>query len=216
MLVPPALLAVWVASDLAIPHRSSLLQFDGHEVGRLETGMWRSYYGHRPVRLYLELVELLLRQYHLPYWRACLAGYHAARAAVVFQRGHNRAEYEKALTDLVNYYAIIRRSSDVAFSVPISARLELKWWIVHRERARHAPGDLEQSLAALQAAIYRRPESFFRDHAKARAQAMLLRDAAAEKGSVSEQQWNQIASLLDDSWVSLEKAVMNPIGTVQP
>jgi hypothetical protein len=157
------------------------------------------------------LVELFRRQYHLPFWRACLGAYHAARAAVVFQRGQNRAEYEKALHDLVDYYAIIRRSSDVASSVPTAAHLELEWWIVHRERAWHAPGDLEESLAALQAAVYQRPESLFREHAKARAKAMLLRDAAAEAGGVSGQHWNQIASLLDDSWVSLENAVINPM-----
>ena len=216
MLIPPAVLALWVAGDLLLPHQSSLLRFDGHEVGRLETEMWRSYYGHQPGRLYQQLIELLRRQYHLPFWRACLGGYHAARAAVVFQRGHNRAEYVEALPDLVAYYAVIRRSSDVAFSIETAARLELEWWIVHRERAHHAAGDMEQSLAALQAAIYRRPESLFREHAQARARAMLLRDAAAEEGGVSEEQWNRIASLLDDSWVSLEKVVLNPIVSLKP
>ena len=178
--------------------------------------MWRSYYGHQPARLYEQLVALLRRQYHLPFWRACLGAYHAARAAVVFQRGHNRAEYEKALPDLMEYYAGIRRSSDAAFSVETAARLELDWWIVHRERAHHSAGDLAQSLAALQAAIYRRPGSLFREHAQARAKAMLLRDAAAEEGGVSEQQWNQIASLLDDSWVALETALVNPAAGRKP
>jgi hypothetical protein len=207
LLIPPTLLALWVMADLALPHRSSLVDFDGHKVGRLETEMWLSYYGHQPARLYLQLVELLRSQYHLPFWRACLAAYHAAHAAVVFQRGHDTAEYDKALPDLVDYYTTIRRSSDIAFSGESAARLELTWWIVHRERARHPAGDLEQSLATLQAAIYRRPENLFRDHAQARAAAMSLRDAAAEQGGVTEQQWNQIASLLDHSWVSLQKAV---------
>jgi hypothetical protein len=216
MLIPLAALVLWVAADLYLPHQSSLLRFDGHEVGRLETEMWRSYYGHQPVGLYLQMVELLRRQYHLPFCRACLGAYRAVRAAAVFQRGHNRAEYEKALPDLVEYYAIIRRSSDVAFSKETAARLELEWWIVHRERASHAPGDLEQSLATLQTAIYQRPENQFREHAKARAQAMLLRDVAAERGSVSGQQSNQIATLLDDSWVSLQRAVVNPNARLQP
>ena len=215
-MIPPAALALWVAGDLGLPHRSSLLLFDGHQVGRLETEMWRSYYGHQPVRLFRQMVELLRKQYHLPFWRSHLAAYRAARAAVVFQRGHNRADYEQALPLLVDYYAIIRRSSDIPFSVDTVARLELEWWIIHRERARHQPGDLEQSLAAFQAAIYQRPESLFRDHSQARAQAMLLRDRAADEGGVSDQQWDQIASLLDTSWVSLQKAVMNPIARRQP
>jgi hypothetical protein len=212
-LVPPALLVLWIASDMAIVRHSPLTRFDGHEVGRLETAMWRSYYGHQPVRLFGQLLDLMRHQYHLPFWRASLAAWHAAHAAVVFQRGHNRGEYELTLPDLVDYYAIIRRSGDIPFSVEKTARLELEWWIVHRDRAMHAPGDLENSLAALQAAIYRRPASLFRDHASARARAMLLRDDAQAHGGVADQDWKIIGLLLDSSWVLLERAVapLNPI-----
>jgi len=207
VLLPVGLLAIWAGADLTVPHRSSLARFDGHEVGRLETAMWRSYYGHRRVALFGQLLELLRRQYGLPFWRASLAAWHAARAAVVFQRGHNRAEYELALPDLRDYYALIRRSSDTPFSVETAARLELEWWIVHRERASQAPRALEQRLAALQAAIFGRPESLFVEHARLRAAAMLLRDAAQDKGGVSEQDWRTIGDLLDASWVSLQQAV---------
>jgi len=206
-LIPPALLIFWVAKDLLVPGPSSLTRFDGHEVGRLETAMWRSYYGHQPARLYGQLLDLMRHQYHLPFWRASLAAWHAARAAVVFQRGHNRGEYALALPGLVDYYSLIRRSSDIPFSVENAARLELEWWIIHRERAAHPPGDLEQSLAALQAAIYQRPERLFQDHARARARAMLLRDDEQAKGGVSERDWKAIGNLLDSSWVSLENAV---------
>jgi hypothetical protein len=34
------------------------------------------------------------------------------------------------------------------------ARLELEWWIVHREVDDHPPGDLEAALAALAAELY--------------------------------------------------------------
>jgi len=200
-LIPPAVLICWIAEDLLAPRQSFLTRFDGHEVGRLETAMWRSYYGHQPARLYGQLLGLLRHQYHLPFWRASLAAWHAARAAVVFQRGHNRSEYELAFPGLVDYYSLIRRSSDIPFSVENAARLELAWWIVHRERAMHPPGDLEQSLAALQAAIYQRPERLFQDHARARARAMLLRDDAQAHGGVSEADWKAIENLLDASWI---------------
>ena len=134
---------------------------------------------------------------------------------MVFQRGHNRREYEIALSGLANYYSLIRRSSDIPFSVENAARLELEWWIVHRERATHPPGDLERSLASLQAEIYQRPARLFQDHARARARAMLLRDDAQAKGGVSEQDWKAIGNLLDASWISLEKAVQGN-GARQP
>lgn len=71
----------------------------------------------------------------------------------------------------------------------------------------HDVGRLETARAFLQAAIYQRPESLFQEHAKARADAMLLRDAAAEHGAVSEQDWKGIGDLLDRPWVSLQAAV---------
>jgi hypothetical protein len=88
-----------------------------------------------------------------------------------------------------------------------AARLELEWWIIHRQRTEHAPGDLERSLAALQASIYQRPQSLFTAHAKARADAMLLRDERAAAGGVNDRDWNRIDTLLDFSWVSLQTAV---------
>ncbi len=143
----------------------------------------------------------------MAFWRACLGAYDAARAAVVFQRGHNRAEYELALPAITRFYSIIRRDSDVSFSVDNAARLELEWWIVHRQRAQYSPEALPQSLAALQAAIYARPESLFTPHANARAEAMLLRDRDAEAGAVPTDDWNRIRAMLEFSWTSLQSAV---------
>ena len=202
-----AALALWVAADFAIPQRSSLTHFDGHRVGQIETGMWKAYYDHHPVALFGDLQRLLREQYGVPFWQSTLGAYHAARAAVVFQRGHNRAEYELALPNLVSFYSIIRRHSDVPFDVAKTARLELEWWIVHRQRADHPPADLEHALAALQAEIYQRPESLFAIHAKTRADAMLIRDRGAESGGVTAADWARIAGLLDTSWVSLQQAV---------
>jgi hypothetical protein len=200
-------LALWVAWDLADPRRHDLREFDGHQVGRLETAMWRSYYEHHPARLFLELAEVLRSQFHLPFWRSCLGAYHAARAAVVFQAGHSHRDYRRALPDLDRYYSLIRRASTTGFDVHRVASLELDWWIAHRERARHDPAELYRALAQLQAEIYRLPEERFAEHARARGEAMLLRDERAESGSPSEADWRRIGELLDRSWISLRTAV---------
>ena len=201
-------LAVWLSFDLADSSPHDLRRFDGHEVGRLETAMWRSYYDHRRTAMFLELGALLRQQYHLPFWQSEIGAYHAARAAVVFQRGHKRADYMLALPDLDSYYSIIRRHSETAFDVSKVARSELEWWIVHRERAQNPPGALEAALAQLQAQIYGRPAVEFGAHAKARAEAMLLRDARAEGGGApSESDWARIEGLLDECWVGLQNVV---------
>ena len=201
------LLGAWILLSLTNHSRHDLRRFDGREVGRLETAMWRSYYDHRDVRLFGELIGLLRHQYHLPFWRATAGAYHAARGAVVFQRGHGRPEYILALPDIERFYTLIRENSETPFDVKKVSELELEWWIVHRERAHRNPADLVNALAALQAEIYRQPAARFAEHAKARADAMLIRDAQAEAGGVSPADWSCIEALLERSWVSLQKAV---------
>jgi hypothetical protein len=193
------LLAIWIAFDLVRPGSHDLRQFDPHGVARLETAMWRSYYDHHQLRLLGELAGLLRDQFHLPFWDSCLGAFYAARSAVVFQKGRERPEYLRAMPDLVRYYGLIRRASATPFDTGRVAALELEWWIVHRQRDRHVPGDLEEALARLQAEIYGRRASDFAEHARLRAEAMLLRDAGGD--------WDRIGGLLDASWVSLRKAV---------
>jgi len=201
-----ALLA-WAAYDLYAPRRTSLREFDADEVARLETAMWRSYYSRQRVKLFNELAELLRTQYRLPLLRSNAVAYRAAKAAFVFKDGKGRPDYERALPDLVSFYQSIRAVSDTDFDVGRAARLELEWWIVHRERRRHAPGDLDRALADLQAEIFRLPAERFAEHARLRAEAMAIRDTRAEQGGVTEEDWRRIDELLHQSWRSLHAAV---------
>ena len=200
-------LLAWAAYDLYAPRRTSMREFDADEVARLETAMWRSYYSRERVKLFGELAELLRTQYRLPLLRSNAVAYRAAKAAFVFKDGRSRADYERALPDLVNFYQSIRAVSDTDFDVERAARLELEWWIVHRERKRHAPGDLDRALADLQAEIFRVPAERFNEHARLRAEAMEIRDTRAEQGGVTEEDWRRIDELLHQSWRSLHAAV---------
>src|SRR5205085_5379380 len=179
------ILLAWVGHDLYAPRRTSLRDFDPDEVARLETAMWRSYYGRQRVRLFTQMSELLRTQYRLPLWRSNAVAYQAARAAFVFKDGRSRADYERALPNLVSFYRSIREVSDTDFDPERAARLELEWWIVHRQRARHAPGDLDRALADLASEIYRVPADKLMEHARLRAEAMNIRDRQAEQGGVS-------------------------------
>ncbi|HEX3557807.1 MAG TPA: hypothetical protein VHU19_01290 [Pyrinomonadaceae bacterium] len=203
------LLLAWVAYDLYAPRHTSLRDFDPEEVARLETAMWRSYYSRERLRLFGQMSELLRTQYHLPLWRSNAVAYQAARAAFVFKDGHARADYERALPNLVGFYKSIREISDTDFDPERAARLELEWWIVHRERAQHPPGDLDAALAALASEIYRVPSGRLLEHARLRAEAMEIRDRQAGQGGVTEEDWRRIDELLHQSWRSLHQAV-NP------
>lgn len=200
-------LLVWAAYDLYAPRRTSMREFDADEVARLETAMWRSYYSRQRVKLFGELAELLRTQYRLPLLRSNAVAYRAAKAAFVFKDGHSRADYERALPDLVSFYQSVRAVSDTDFDVERAARLELEWWIVHRERRAHAPGDLNRALADLQAEIFRAPAERFAEHARLRAEAMTIRDDRADQGGVTEEDWRRIDELLHQSWRLLHAAV---------
>jgi hypothetical protein len=144
-LVVVALLA-WVAFDLYAPRTAHLREFDAGEVARLETAMWRSYYEKQRLQLFNQLSQLLRTQYNMPLVRSNQVAYYAADAAFVFKKGKQRADYEKALPDLIKFYQSIRKMSDIPFDPERAARLELEWWIIHRERAKHAPGELDRCI----------------------------------------------------------------------
>lgn len=169
--------------------------------------MWRSYYERQRLRLFNELSELLRTQYNMPLIRSNRVGYCAANSAFVFKKGKQRSDYEKALPELVKFYQEIRQMSDLPFDVDRAARLELEWWIIHRERANHSPGEVDRALAGLQAEIYQVPIERVMEHGRLRAEAMAIRDMKAEAGGVTEADWSRINELLKQSWRSLSQAV---------
>lgn len=193
--------------DLYYPRTTRMREFDPDEVARLETAMWRAYYEKQRLRLFRQLGELLRTQYGMPPIRSTVVAYYAADAAFVFKKGHERSDYEKALPDLIKFYGAVRKMSDIPFDVDRAARLELEWWIVHRERTQHPPGDLDKALAELQAEIYRVPVDRVMEHGRLRAEAMTIRDTKAKNGGVTEADWARIDELLKESWRSLAKAL---------
>lgn len=200
-------LLAYTAFDLLAPRSSRMRSFDPNEVARLDTAMWRSYYAKQQVKLYNQMTELLRTQYNLPFVRSNTVAYQAARAAFVFKGGHNRQEYEKALPYLVSFYTSLHKVSDIGFDVDRAAQLELEWWIIHRERDKHPPGDLERALAELSAELYQMPAERFSEYARLRTEAMTIRDTKADKGGVTEADWARIDELLHASWRSLFEVV---------
>jgi len=207
VIVAGAGVATWIAVDLWRPVSSNLRKFDPEVVARLDTDMWRSYYAKERLKLFNQLASLLRQQYKMPMARSYVVALDAAKAAFVFKDGKSRADYERALPDLVSYYQAIHNVSETTFDVNRAAALELEWWIVHRERHHHAEGDLDQALADLAAEVYRMPAPRFAEHARYRAEAMIVRDTRAEKRKLSEADWEKIHSLLRQSWTSLWHAV---------
>jgi hypothetical protein len=208
VLVAAAAGAGWAVAELARPRRVDIRAFDPDEVARLETAMWRSYYDRRRLPLFGQLVALLQGQFHLQPLRAVTLAGLAARAAAVFQVGAGHDDYRRALPYLERYYRAIRAVSDVPFDPERAARLELEWWIVHREAERRPPGDLEAALADLAAELYQVPAERLGAHAARRAEAMTIRDHAARRAvGVLDDDWDRIEAVLWVAWKALADEV---------
>jgi hypothetical protein len=194
--------------DLYYPRSAKMREFDPNEVARLETAMWRSYYDKKQVQLFNQLSELLRTQYHMPLVRSNQVAYYAANAAFAFKDSKTQADYEKALPELVKFYGAIRKISDIPFDVDRVARLELQWWIVHRERWKRGAEELPRALAELQSAIYGVPVEQVFEHGRLRAEAMKIRDTKADNGAaMTEEDWSKVNELLHQSWRSLGQAI---------
>jgi len=200
-------LLVWLGVDFYGPRHRSLRDFDPNQVAKLETDMWRSYYAKERLKLFNQMAELLRTQYGMPLATSNAVAYQAAKAAFVFKEGKKREDYEKALPNLVKFYQAIHDGADVDFDVQKAARLELEWWIVHRQRSKYTPADLDRALAELPAELYRVPVDRLLEHARLREEAMTIRDQKAEAGGVTEADWAKINELLRASWQSLFTAV---------
>lgn len=205
------LLIAYAATDLFWPLHRDLSRFDPIATGTLETQMWRSYYDRRPVSLFLELAQTLRTQYHLPWLRSYVGAYYGASAAFTFKDGKARSDYEKALPALQTYFHLIHNTGDRDFDIARTTKLELEWWIVHREHERYGPDSLANACAEAAASLYMVSANDTREHGRLRAQAMLLRDARAEAGDMTDTDWATIESMLHQSYQSLSHAVSSTV-----
>jgi hypothetical protein len=196
-------LAIYTATDLYWPLTRDIRSFDPREVARLDAQMWHSYYTRKPLKLFWQLRELLQSQYKAPFLRSTLMAYYATRAAFVFKTGRSSSDYQKALPSLEKLYTCIEQMSSQPFSVQEAAKLELAWWIIHRERNKYSAEELETAMARTAAAVYQIPPQYMMPHAHLRAQAMHIRDTHAASHSLTEADWQHIQQLLSQSWQSL-------------
>lgn len=201
-------LLIWIATDLLVPRQNSIRQFDPKEVARLETDMWRSYYDKKPVLLFWQLAGGLRQQFHAPFWRSFGLAFQATKAAFVFKQGTSRPDYEKTLPGLISYYDAIQKLTVEQFNVRSVAKLELDWWIVHRQRDRYSYADLANALVQTSAALYNQPTAPFATYGRLRAEAMRLCDEAGQRpGGATEADWQRINQELVRAWSALHQVV---------
>lgn len=200
-----AILLLGLALDLTIPVKKNFKQFDPEAVGTLEAKMWRSYYEHKPVKLFFQLSKLMREQFHSPYFRSYLLAYYSAKAAFVFKDGHNRIQYASALPYLSFYFDQLNKMSETPFNSHKLAQEELEWWIIRREHDISTPNDWEKILTKEGEIMFHVPAEKFSGYARDRVNAMLIRD---DKGqTIESKDWEMITKLCIQAWAKFHEAV---------
>jgi hypothetical protein len=203
-----AVISFWIIWDLNFSQKNNLREFDPNEIARLDTEMWRSYYEKKPMKLFWQSAELMRTQLGAPFWRSFVIAYHPAKAAFVFKEGKNRREYEMVLPNLEKYYDYVNELSDNPFDSKTTAKQELEWWIIRREREQHPPFEWADLQAKVAAQIYQKPPLLFLEYGKLRTKAMFFRDQKGD--NITEKDWNTIRETLNKAWKSLHhSAKMN-------
>jgi len=185
--------------------KSNLRQFDYKKIARLDTDMWRSYYNHQFIKMFVQLLQVMRTQLHLNWFRTYRLAWYSAWAATSYRLRKGHENYPRVLKNLVKFYKIISDNCSEPFDYRRAAELELEWWDIHRYPTKYKKS-LEQSLADTQAVIYNTSSVKFRDYAHNRAVAMLLPNHEGDK-QVNPPNWEKVHKLVLKSWQSLHAAV---------
>ena len=173
--------------------------FNPRQIGRLESGMWQSYYEGRWIRLGWQAMQLARNQYGFSWWDSARMSAHAALSAMYFRKN---TDDPRCLAELVSYYRIIQHSVPSRLAVHDLARLELQWW---QERRQNVPPEkYVGTIAQLTGAIYGLEERVVLPAASMRTAAMAYRDARRD-GKMTDADWSEVSRQLIEAYTLLKK-----------
>jgi hypothetical protein len=192
--------------------------FDPARVARLETENWVAYYQKRWGRLLQVSVGMVKEAFGLNTWQALQAAYLVGRAEIAAAPFPDN-DIPKAEAYMRRFYALVKRVHHEEFDVPQAARLEVAWWVVHRQYFGQADSQpLVEALIDLYAATFRQPRERVREAAFRRAEAMRYSDRWVNESKASDSPLlAQVEAELLKSYTALRAAVeAAPVGVPAP
>jgi hypothetical protein len=180
--------------------QKNLREFDYKKTAQLDTDMWKAYYSHNFLMLFVLVVRLMRTQFQFNRVLALRAAYYAAIAATNYRLRYGRKTFPTALKNLEKFYKLISQNASEVFDYNKAAELELEWWNIHRYPEEYDER-LGMSLAKTMAVIYNANAKDFLHYGELRAKAMMLRD-----NNKKQVDWDQIGLLLETSWQALHQA----------
>jgi hypothetical protein len=191
-----------------MPAPNALRRFDPAKIAYYETENWVAYYQKRWPRLLQVSVAMVKNSMSLSWPQAVYAAYLVARAEIAAAPFPDN-DIPLAEQYMRRFYAFVRRVHGEHFDVAAVARLEVNWWVVHRQlfgQAENQP--LVQALTDLYVAIYGLAPAQARPAAAARAEAMLYSDEWVKTSKASGHPLlKQVEEALHRSYAALRAAV---------
>ena len=155
--------------------------YDPEKVAYLEAESWVAYYRRRWPRLLRLSVGLVAESFQLPLPQALYGAYLAARAQMIFAPKDN--DVPRAEAAMRRFYELVNQVHRSQFDPAAVARLELNWWVVHRQLFGQSDNEpLVQALTDLYAAVYEVEPGLVREATQLRAEAMQLSDRWVNEG----------------------------------
>jgi len=188
--------------------------FNPARVARLETENWEAYYQKRWGRLLQVSVGLVQEAFGLNLWQALQGAYLVGRAEIAAAPFPDN-DVPKAEAYMRRFYALVKRVHHENFDVEQAARLEVNWWVVHRQNFGKADSQpLVEALIALYTATFRQPRERVYEAALRRAEAMRYSDQWVNESKASDSPLlAQVEAELIKSYTALRQAVeTTPVG----
>ncbi len=163
-------------------HTDAMRKFDPRKVAYYEKENWVAYYQKRWLRLMIVSVSMVKETFGLNWAQAIYAAYLVARAEIA-AAPFPKNDIELAESYMRRFYALIKRIHATDFDVTEVARLEVNWWVVHRQLfGKSENQELIDALANLYAATFCVSLDCVRDAAYHRAMAMVYSDRWVNDG----------------------------------
>ena len=155
---------------------SLMRTFNPKQVAYYEKENYVAYYQKRWLRLLRASVGMVKEAFGLSWPQAVYAAYLVARAEIAFAPFPNN-DVPLAEAYMRRFYAFIKKVHNANFDVAEVARLDVKWWEIHRRLFGNPQNqELVDAVAALYAVTYGVEPERMRQAAYHRVQGMLYSD----------------------------------------
>jgi hypothetical protein len=128
--------------------------FDPTRVGALECTAWTAYYRREWLRFLYAILAVTRHAFGLTLVQALRAAWWVLRANQVWAPYPDN-DPDAARRFMAKFYDLVGRVNDERIDPVTAARLEVRWWHVHRTLQRERPGDPDGPLVDAIADLYR-------------------------------------------------------------